>query len=44
MEALKQAFDEAKEQADKEKHLQRLIKLQQGGHDISHLHASFEGN
>ena len=40
---LKKAMDEAKEQAEREKHQKRLRKLEEGGHQTSRYHENFEG-
>ncbi|ESO89944.1 hypothetical protein LOTGIDRAFT_164641, partial [Lottia gigantea] len=40
---LKAAMDEAQERAQHEKQLKRMHHLQQGGHDITHLKAHYEG-
>ena len=40
---LKKALDEAKEQAEREKHEKRLRKLEEGGHQTARYHENFEG-
>ena len=40
---LKKAMDEAKEQAEREKHEKRLRKLEEGGHQTARYHENFEG-
>ena len=36
-------MDEAKEQAEREKHEKRLRKLEEGGHQTARYHENFEG-
>ena len=36
-------MDEAKEQAEREKHEKRMRKLAEGGHQTSRYHENFEG-
>lgn len=40
---LKTAMDEAQEKAQEEKNVRRMQHLQQGGHDVSQLKATYEG-
>lgn len=40
---LKRAMDEAKEQAEREKHEKRMRKLEEGGHQTTRYHENFEG-
>ncbi len=40
---LKRAMDDAKEQAEREKHERRMRKLEEGGHETARYHKNFEG-
>ena len=43
VDVLREAMEKAQQDAEREKHKRRLERLQQGGHDTSHLQANFEG-